>query len=114
MVVAGKINNSAVCPDHLLGVAGIIGASTGVVHDKSVVVELVLYHVCSKLLGQQRRNFALRHNGNILGRQEEHANRNGREHLHVALKDQAVHLVITEIIPICVGELATATVRPLT
>ena len=82
VVIAGDINNGAVTPDHLLRVAGVIGTSTGVVDDKSIVVELILYHVSSELFGYQRCYFALGHHGNALGCQDEHTNGNGSVHLH--------------------------------
>lgn len=83
VVIAGDINNSAVSADHLLREARVIGPSTGVVDDKSVVVELILYHVGSEFFSQQRGNFALGHHDNILlGRQDsQHTSGNGREHL---------------------------------
>lgn len=82
MVIAGDINNSAVSADHLLREARVIGASASVVDDKSVVVELILYHVGSEFFRQQRSNFALRRHDNILGRQDhQHRNGNGRQHL---------------------------------
>ena len=79
VVIAGDINNSAVSADHLLREARVIGTSTGVVDNKSVVVELILYHVGGEFFSQQRGNFALGHHDNILGRQDhQHTSGNGR------------------------------------
>lgn len=91
VVIAGDINNRAVSPDHLLGVAGVVGTSAGVVDDKSVVVELVLYHVSSEFFSYKRWNFALGHHGNALGCQDEHTNGNGSVHLQIKHRTTIVH-----------------------
>ena len=44
--------------------ARVIGPSTGVIDDKSIVIELILYHVGSEFFHQQRGNFALGHHDN--------------------------------------------------
>ena len=44
--------------------AQVIGPSTGVIDDKSIVIELILYHVGSEFFRQQRGNFALGHHDN--------------------------------------------------
>ena len=64
MVIAGNVNDSTASADHIMLEARVIGPSTGVIDDKSIVIELILYHVGSEFFRQQRGNFALGHHDN--------------------------------------------------